>query len=202
MGERCTFFRRGRICAASAGAASPRAPDRRVRMIARVTEACVEAVARNSQHRGAFAMIACSFTGERLSEEADPPLRVVLPRSLARLQSATDAFDALLGTDISGAPVARGDVSALLAEPLFIALYEWFLELGGVFRLPFGPKVRLARGERAAMRYVSARSGVLGARAGVPTAPQSGSCVCGACPLLSGYIYTGTFLTTTLLYAF
>lgn len=38
-------------------------------------------------------------------------------------------------------PVAQGELSDLAGdEPLFKALYQWFIESGGVFKLAFGPK--------------------------------------------------------------
>jgi hypothetical protein len=40
-------------------------------------------------------------------------------------------------------PVATGELSDLAGdEPLFKALYKWFIESGGVYKLEFGPKVR------------------------------------------------------------
>lgn len=38
-------------------------------------------------------------------------------------------------------PETRGDVRAVVGEPLFLPLYKLFRIYGGVFRLTFGPKV-------------------------------------------------------------
>ena len=40
-------------------------------------------------------------------------------------------------------PEAKGAISAIRSEAFFIPLYELFLTYGGIFRLTFGPKVRL-----------------------------------------------------------
>jgi hypothetical protein len=42
-----------------------------------------------------------------------------------------------------GAPVAEGSVDDLVGQPIFLALYPYFLKYGGVFKLCFGPKAGL-----------------------------------------------------------
>ncbi|WZY79604.1 hypothetical protein YC2023_020615 [Brassica napus] len=37
-------------------------------------------------------------------------------------------------------PTAEGAVSDLFGKPLFLSLYDWFLEHGEVYKLAFGPK--------------------------------------------------------------
>lgn len=52
-------------------------------------------------------------------------------------------------------PVAEGELSDLAGdEPLFKALYKWFLESGGVFKLVFGPKAFIVVSDPVVVRYL------------------------------------------------
>ncbi|CAI5458931.1 unnamed protein product [Closterium sp. Yama58-4] len=60
----------------------------------------------------------------------------------------------LSGGDMSGMPTASGEVSDLVGRPLFFALHNWFLELGGVYRLAFGPKAFVVISDPIVARHV------------------------------------------------
>ncbi|CAI5958947.1 unnamed protein product [Closterium sp. NIES-64] len=60
----------------------------------------------------------------------------------------------LSGGDMSGMPTASGEVSDLVGRPLFFALHNWFLELGGVYRLAFGPKAFVVISDPVVARHV------------------------------------------------
>ncbi|GJP50872.1 hypothetical protein CLOM_g10026 [Closterium sp. NIES-68] len=60
----------------------------------------------------------------------------------------------LSGGDMSGMPTAAGEVSDLIGRPLFFALHNWFLELGGVYRLAFGPKAFVVISDPIIARHV------------------------------------------------
>nr|AGK38421.1 CYP97B1 [Parachlorella kessleri] len=52
-------------------------------------------------------------------------------------------------------PVAQGELSDLAGdEPLFKALYKWFLESGGVFKLEFGPKAFIVVSDPVVARHL------------------------------------------------
>lgn len=56
------------------------------------------------------------------------------------------------GTNI---PVAQGELSDLAGdEPLFKALYKWFLESGGVYKLVFGPKAFIVVSDPVVVRHL------------------------------------------------
>jgi len=59
--------------------------------------------------------------------------------------------------DVGGAtiPVATGELSDLAGdEPLFKALYGWFLESGGVYKLAFGPKAFVVVSDPVVVRHL------------------------------------------------
>ncbi|GAB4847793.1 hypothetical protein Ancab_026856 [Ancistrocladus abbreviatus] len=57
------------------------------------------------------------------------------------LDNASNLLTNLLsGGSIGSMPTAEGAVSDLFGRPLFLSLYDWFLEHGAVYRLAFGPK--------------------------------------------------------------
>lgn len=52
-------------------------------------------------------------------------------------------------------PVAEGAVSDLFnGRPLFFSLYDWFLELGSVYKLAFGPKAFVVVSDPIVARYI------------------------------------------------
>ncbi|KAL0837877.1 hypothetical protein Bca101_089767 [Brassica carinata] len=57
------------------------------------------------------------------------------------LDNASNLFRNLLsGRSLGSMPTAEGAVSDLFGKPLFLSLYDWFMEHGGVYKLAFGPK--------------------------------------------------------------
>ena len=59
--------------------------------------------------------------------------------------------------DVGGAniPTATGELSDLAGdEPLFKALYAWFIESGGVFKLAFGPKAFIVVSDPVVVRHL------------------------------------------------
>ncbi|CAI5530571.1 unnamed protein product, partial [Closterium sp. Naga37s-1] len=81
------------------------------------------------------------------------------PACLPSRQSLYDMGSNLLtrvlsGGDMSGMPTASGEVSDLVGRPLFFALHNWFLELGGVYRLAFGPKAFVVISDPIVARHV------------------------------------------------
>ena len=77
-------------------------------------------------------------TVRRLLGNAGPPGRA-LALQLANFEAQRRAVQA------QTMPESRGDVGAIVGEPFFLPLYKLFKTYGGVFRLTFGPKVRLRR---------------------------------------------------------
>ena len=52
-------------------------------------------------------------------------------------------------------PVAEGDLSDLAGdEPLFKALYKWFIDNGGVYKLVFGPKAFIVISDPVVVRHL------------------------------------------------
>ncbi|MEW5302811.1 MAG: hypothetical protein WDW36_005557 [Sanguina aurantia] len=52
-------------------------------------------------------------------------------------------------------PKTEGELSDLVGgEPLFKALYKWFLESGGVYKLVFGPKAFIVISDPVVVRYI------------------------------------------------
>ena len=52
-------------------------------------------------------------------------------------------------------PIAEGDLSDLAGdEPLFKALYKWFIDNGGIFKLVFGPKAFIVVSDPVIVKYL------------------------------------------------
>ncbi|KAF8062011.1 CYP97B2 [Scenedesmus sp. PABB004] len=52
-------------------------------------------------------------------------------------------------------PVAQGELSDLAGdEPLFKALYQWFIDSGGVYKLEFGPKAFIVISDPVVVRHI------------------------------------------------
>ncbi|GMH34195.1 hypothetical protein BSKO_02029 [Bryopsis sp. KO-2023] len=74
--------------------------------------------------------------------------------SLALTQISRGYFQPDLGGD--KVPVCDGELKDLVAadEPLFCFLYTWFIKLGGVWKLEFGPKAFLVVSDPVVVRYL------------------------------------------------
>ncbi|KAL4853371.1 Cytochrome P450 97B2 [Chlorella vulgaris] len=69
----------------------------------------------------------------------------------------TDVSQGYFQPDVGGKniPVAQGELSDLAGdEPLFKALYKWFIESGGVFKLEFGPKAFIVISDPLVVRHL------------------------------------------------
>ncbi|KAL6983193.1 hypothetical protein U1Q18_016586 [Sarracenia purpurea var. burkii] len=60
----------------------------------------------------------------------------------------------LSGGNLGSMPVAEGAVSDLFGRPLFLALYDWFLEHGSVYKLAFGPKAFVVVSDPMVVRHI------------------------------------------------
>ncbi|EOA17958.1 hypothetical protein CARUB_v10006369mg [Capsella rubella] len=60
----------------------------------------------------------------------------------------------LSGGNLGSMPTAEGAVSDLFGKPLFLSLYDWFLEHGGVYKLAFGPKAFVVISDPIVARHV------------------------------------------------
>ncbi|KFK33561.1 hypothetical protein AALP_AA5G029500 [Arabis alpina] len=60
----------------------------------------------------------------------------------------------LSGGSLSSMPIAKGAVSDLFGKPLFLSLYDWFIEHGGVYKLAFGPKAFVVISDPIVARHV------------------------------------------------
>ncbi|XP_010495892.1 PREDICTED: cytochrome P450 97B3, chloroplastic [Camelina sativa] len=60
----------------------------------------------------------------------------------------------LSGGSLGSMPTAEGAVSDLFGKPLFLSLYDWFLEHGGVYKLAFGPKAFVVISDPIVARHV------------------------------------------------
>ncbi|XP_057836076.1 cytochrome P450 97B2, chloroplastic isoform X2 [Cryptomeria japonica] len=60
----------------------------------------------------------------------------------------------LSGSRIGSMPIAEGAVSDLFGKPLFISLYDWFIEHGSVYKLAFGPKSFLVVSDPIVARHI------------------------------------------------
>lgn len=92
-----------------------------------------------------------------MSLETKPPPPPKAPKSDA--QSLFDSLSNILTAALSGGPggampVAEGAVSDLFGRPLFFALYDWFIQHGGVYKLAFGPKAFVVISDPIVARYV------------------------------------------------
>ncbi|CAH2079087.1 unnamed protein product [Thlaspi arvense] len=71
------------------------------------------------------------------------------------LDNASNLFTNLLsGGSLASMPIAEGAVSDLFGKPLFLSLYDWFLEHGGVYKLAFGPKAFVVISDPIVARHV------------------------------------------------
>lgn len=78
-----------------------------------------------------------------------------LQDGLSRL--LTEVSQGYFQPDVGGKtiPVAEGELSDLAGdEPLFKALYKWFLESGGVYKLVFGPKAFVVVSDPVVVRHL------------------------------------------------
>ncbi|GBF92821.1 cytochrome P450 chloroplastic [Raphidocelis subcapitata] len=78
-----------------------------------------------------------------------------LKDGLSRL--LTDFSQGYFQPDVGGKtiPVAEGELSDLAGdEPLFKALYKWFIESGGVYKLVFGPKAFVVVSDPVVVRHI------------------------------------------------
>ncbi|KAK3036605.1 hypothetical protein RJ639_031670 [Escallonia herrerae] len=60
----------------------------------------------------------------------------------------------LSGGSLGSMPTAEGAVSDLFGKPLFLSLYDWFLEHGGVYKLAFGPKAFIVVSDPIVARHI------------------------------------------------
>ncbi|CAA0395304.1 Cytochrome P450 superfamily [Arabidopsis suecica] len=60
----------------------------------------------------------------------------------------------LSGGSLGSMPTAEGSVSDLFGKPLFLSLYDWFLEHGGIYKLAFGPKAFVVISDPIIARHV------------------------------------------------
>lgn len=60
----------------------------------------------------------------------------------------------LSGGAMGSMPIAEGNASDLFSRPLFYALFDWFIELGGVYKLAFGPKAFVVVSDPIVARYI------------------------------------------------
>ncbi|KAJ4881211.1 hypothetical protein Rs2_38266 [Raphanus sativus] len=71
------------------------------------------------------------------------------------LDNASNLFTNLLsGGSLGSMPTAEGAVSDLFGKPLFLSLYDWFIEHGGVYKLAFGPKAFVVISDPIVARHV------------------------------------------------
>lgn len=69
----------------------------------------------------------------------------------------TEVSQGYFQPDVGGSniPVAEGELSDLAGdEPLFKALYKWFLESGGVYKLVFGPKAFIVVSDPVVVKHI------------------------------------------------
>jgi cytochrome P450 len=69
----------------------------------------------------------------------------------------TDVSQGYFQPDVGGAniPVSQGELSDLAGgEPLFKALYKWFIDCGGVYKLVFGPKAFIVISDPVVVRHL------------------------------------------------
>ncbi|KAL0912278.1 hypothetical protein M5K25_018240 [Dendrobium thyrsiflorum] len=60
----------------------------------------------------------------------------------------------LSGGKLGSMPIAEGAVSDLFGQPLFFKLYDWFIELGSVYKLAFGPKSFVVISDPSVARHI------------------------------------------------
>uniref|UniRef100_A0A5B6YK43 Cytochrome P450 97B2 n=1 Tax=Davidia involucrata TaxID=16924 RepID=A0A5B6YK43_DAVIN len=71
------------------------------------------------------------------------------------LDNASNLLTNLLsGGSLGSMPTAEGAVSDLFGRPLFLSLYDWFLEHGSVYKLAFGPKAFVVVSDPIVARHI------------------------------------------------
>nr|AYV88885.1 cytochrome P450 oxidase CYP97B51 [Polygala tenuifolia] len=71
------------------------------------------------------------------------------------LDNASNLLTNLLtGGSLGSMPTAEGAVSDLFGRPLFLSLYDWFIEHGGVYKLAFGPKAFIVVSDPIVARHI------------------------------------------------
>lgn len=88
-----------------------------------------------------FGLLFCMFV-------MDVSFQSQLKNSLSKLGLPKEIVEFIVNVaggsgDYPKIPEARGSIGAIRNEPFFVPLYELYLTYGGVFRLTFGPKVRV-----------------------------------------------------------
>ncbi|KAH9623680.1 hypothetical protein KSS87_017707 [Heliosperma pusillum] len=77
------------------------------------------------------------------------------PKSRNVLDNASNLLTNFLsGGSLGSMPTAEGAVSDLFGRPLFLSLYDWFLEHGSVYKLAFGPKAFVVVSDPIVARYI------------------------------------------------
>ncbi|XP_028126789.1 cytochrome P450 97B2, chloroplastic isoform X1 [Camellia sinensis] len=77
------------------------------------------------------------------------------PKTRNLLDNASNLLTNFLsGANLGSMPVAEGAVSDLFGRPLFLALYDWFLEHGSVYKLAFGPKAFVVVSDPIVVRHI------------------------------------------------
>ncbi|KAK2969346.1 hypothetical protein RJ640_027588 [Escallonia rubra] len=96
----------------------------------------------NSKPKGS--PVRCQST----STEEEKPKRNILDNASNLLTNF------LSGGSLGSMPTAEGAVSDLFGKPLFLSLYDWFLEHGGVYKLAFGPKAFVVVSDPIVARHI------------------------------------------------
>lgn len=77
------------------------------------------------------------------------------PKSRNLLDNASNLLTNLLsGGNLGSMPTAEGAVSDLFGRPLFLSLYDWFLEHGSVYKLAFGPKAFVVVSDPIVVKHI------------------------------------------------
>ncbi|KAG0503690.1 hypothetical protein HPP92_003762 [Vanilla planifolia] len=93
------------------------------------------------------------------AEEPKVGLQSAATEKLKAKRNLLDKVSNLLTNMLSGGrigemPIAEGAVSDLFTRPLFFKLYDWFLELGSVYKLAFGPKSFVVVSDPVVARHI------------------------------------------------
>ncbi|KAL9245932.1 hypothetical protein vseg_019527 [Gypsophila vaccaria] len=77
------------------------------------------------------------------------------PKSRNVLDNASNLLTNFLsGGNLGSMPTAEGAVTDLFGRPLFLSLYDWFLEHGAVYKLAFGPKAFVVISDPIVARHI------------------------------------------------
>lgn len=77
------------------------------------------------------------------------------PKSRNLLDNASNLLtNWLSGGNLGSMPTAEGAVSDLFGRPLFLSLYDWFLEHGSVYKLAFGPKAFVVVSDPIVVKHI------------------------------------------------